>query len=200
MYKRQYIYRWLWCNTLWIYCRHATNWLFLTLLNLASSHPFSWIVSCSTWVWWLKGEIQIVCLLFNSVSFMVTCFLILIRPWTYEITCYYIWSVIRRSDACRPNTVNDYCCRTRHIDQLVNSTTVPCSLLYSLDTQDTSRSLLCRLSAVSYTHLDVYKRQNVYYLTFSHSIFTDDGSRWHCRNVWFCRKHWTTAKYPGKEF
>ena len=40
---------------------------------------------------------------------------------------------------------------------------------------------------VSYTHLDVYKRQVI-------------GSRWHCRNVWFCRKHWTTAKYPGKEF
>ena len=41
--------------------------------------------------------------------------------------------------------------------------------------------------AVSYTHLDVYKRQ-------------DDGSRWYCRNVWFCTKHWTTANEPGKEF
>ena len=39
----------------------------------------------------------------------------------------------------------------------------------------------CRLISVSYTHLDVYKRQalnhstvvtNVYHLTFSHSIFT----------------------------
>ena len=37
-------------------------------------------------------------------------------------------------------------------------------------------------------------------LTLSYSIFTDDGSQWHCRNVWFCRKHWTTLKQPGKEF
>ena len=59
-----------------------------------------------------------------------------------------------------------------------------------------------RPHAVSYTHLDVYKRQvtNVYHLTLSHSIFTDDGSRWHCRKVCFAENIGLRLNSLGRNF